>query len=227
MAQSPGLTAAARVRELRSRRRLTVEGLAAEMTKAGIPWGPETVTEFEDGQRQCLDVEELLALAVVLSVPPVALLTDSRVPTVAVTPQVEVPTAYGLLWMLGEQPLHGMTGSWTAETLAIRVTRRFHDAMCTAEKAHGTLATIERLAREGHLDFSTAESRRSDQERVLLHALAELCNAVHDMRTNGIAIPRLVNQELLVNLARGRGLTLDVGSERSPETARRRLTSAQ
>jgi len=207
MAQSPGLTAAARVRELRSRRRLTVDGLAAEMTKAGIPWGPETVREFEDGHRHCLDVEELLALAVVLSVPPVALLTDSSVPTVAVTPQVEVPTAYGLLWM--------------------RVARRFHDSMCRAVKAHETLATIDRLAREGHLDFSTAESRRSDQERVLLHSLAELCNAIHDMRSNGIAVPRLVNEELLVDLARGRGLTLEVGSERSPTTAERRLTSTQ
>jgi hypothetical protein len=197
------------------------------MTKAGIPWGPETVREFEDGHRHCLDVEELLALAVVLSVPPVALLTDSSVPTVAVTPQVEVPTAYGLLWMLGEQPLHGMTGAWTAETLAIRVARRFHDSMCRAVKAHETLATIDRLAREGHLDFSTAESRRSDQERVLLHSLAELCNAIHDMRSNGIAVPRLVNEELLVDLARGRGLTLEVGSERSPTTAERRLTSTQ
>ena len=220
MTQVPSRTAASRVRELRKRRGLSALRLAQELTKAGVAWERETVTQFESGQRERLDVEELFALSVVLSVPPVALVTDASRPTMALTPQVEVPTAYGLLWQLGEQPLHGMTGVWVEETVAVRLARQFHERMWRCVNAHRALETVEGWAADGRLDLRTAENRRNVQDGELADALTALSRIVAEMREHDVAVPRLVDQEKLVASARARGIPLDFQSDAgAPTTA--------
>lgn len=73
-ATTPHRAIADRVRELRKKRGWSAAHLAAELAKAGIPWDRSIVAKFENGQRASLSVEELLALAYVLSVAPVHLM---------------------------------------------------------------------------------------------------------------------------------------------------------
>jgi transcriptional regulator with XRE-family HTH domain len=213
MAEVASRTAASRVREVRERQGLSVDEVAAAMTKAGVPWDARTVLKFERGQRPGLDVDELFALAVVLSVPPIALLTDPTDATMALTPYVEVPTAYGLLWLLGEQPLHGMTGAWEQDTVAIRLVRRLHEAMGRCTRSNGVLLMIEELVAEGTLDPEVAENRRVVLERELLAGLMALDCTILDMGLHGIPVPRLIDEDLLVALARSRAITLDLKRE--------------
>lgn len=101
------------MRELRSRHGWTGQRLAEEMTKVGISWDRSVVTALETGRRQSVSVEELLALAYVLSVAPVHLL----VPPVsqeqlraarslyAVAPRAAAPTAVIREWIRGRAPI--------------------------------------------------------------------------------------------------------------------------
>ncbi|MBP2341104.1 transcriptional regulator with XRE-family HTH domain [Saccharothrix coeruleofusca] len=63
-----------RMKELRTRRGLTAEGLAEAMSGLGIPWQAGVVTKLEKGYRKSLSVNELLGLALALDVAPVHLL---------------------------------------------------------------------------------------------------------------------------------------------------------
>jgi hypothetical protein len=206
-------TAAWRAREARTRQGLSPDEVGAAMTKAGVPWDAETVLSFEEGLRPGLDVDELFALAVVLSVPPITLVTDPTDRTMALTPHVEVPTAYALLWLLGEQPLHGMTGAWEQDTLAMRLARRLHDAMGRCSRANGLLLVIDELVREGTLEPEVAENRCVVLERELLAGLVALDSTIRDMGLHGMPVPRLIDEDLLVALARRRAITLDLKRE--------------
>lgn len=73
-ALDPTATVARRVREVRKRRGLTAEQLAARLVGQGIHWDRYTVTKLENGKRQNVTIAELLALSVVLEVAPVHLL---------------------------------------------------------------------------------------------------------------------------------------------------------
>lgn len=70
---------AARMRELRRKRDWTAQRLAEEMARVGIPWKREIVANLESGRRTAVSVEELLALAYVLSVAPVHLIVPTDV----------------------------------------------------------------------------------------------------------------------------------------------------
>jgi hypothetical protein len=144
-----------------------------------------------------LDVEELLAIAVVFSVPPIALLVDPTIETMSVTPRVEVPTAYALLWLVGDQPLHGMTGVWEQETMSVRFVRRLHEHMRRCLQARLALHAIERLASEGSLDPDNAVTRRNEQERELFVGLVEVRDTLTAMRRQHMALPQLIEQETL------------------------------
>jgi transcriptional regulator with XRE-family HTH domain len=228
MADAGSRTAAWRVREVRERQGLSADEVAAAMTKAGVPWDAHTLLKFEGGHRPGLDVKELFALAFVLSVPPIALLTDPGDATMALTPHVEVPTVYGLLWLLGEQPLHGMTGAWEQDTVAIRLARRLYDAMGRCTRANGLLLVIDELIETGSLDPGAAESRRLVLERELLAGLVALDCTIRDMALHGMPVPRLIDEELLVALARSRAITLDLKREaKSPAQAPRAASVRQ
>ncbi len=119
--------------------------LAEAMTNLGVPWKREVVANLENGRRDKLEVDELLALAVVLQVPPIALLVDPSAEGTAVTPSVELPTSHVLLWMLGEQPLSGMTGTWMDQTVPVRLVRRLQEAAARCHNARTRLQGDELL----------------------------------------------------------------------------------
>lgn len=103
-----------RVKTLRTGARLSGSALAAEMNKRGIPWNRTTVAKLETGRRESLNVQELLALALVLDVPPVSLIADPRRDElIPVAEGVEVDPWEALLWMTGAgtldlEPVHAV-----------------------------------------------------------------------------------------------------------------------
>jgi hypothetical protein len=178
------------------------------MTTAGFPWTTKTARDFEAGRRGDLTVEELLALAVIMCVPPMLLLTDPTSATMAVTPLVEVPTIYALLWQSGDQPLHGRTGMWDEDNLPVRLARRLHEQTWHCIIINRGLLAINQLESDGGLDSNRAELRRIALERDIASALQELNRTVVEMQANNMAVPLLVDQELVLAMARARGVTL-------------------
>jgi transcriptional regulator with XRE-family HTH domain len=99
------------VKRLRQEARLSGPALASGLAKHGISWNRSTVAKFETGLRGSITVQELLALALVLDVPPAALLvrpTDSSVP---IASDAQPDPWHALLWLLGREPLQG-EGHW-------------------------------------------------------------------------------------------------------------------
>jgi transcriptional regulator with XRE-family HTH domain len=66
-------TIASNMRTLRQARGWSAHRLAEEMFKVGISWEHGVITKLETGRRQAVSVDELLALANVLEVEPMAL----------------------------------------------------------------------------------------------------------------------------------------------------------
>jgi hypothetical protein len=78
------------------------------MAGHGVPWDRQIVANVENGKRHNITVNELLALARVLSVAPVNLLipqTDES--EFHVTPTESVSSAEARAWFSGQAPLPG------------------------------------------------------------------------------------------------------------------------
>lgn len=114
---TPVRTIAARVEELRKRKGWNPAELGAELKSVGIRWDRFTVRNLENGKRQNVTVDELLALSRVLDVAPVHLLVplESETPY-QVTPGGEGPRGEKAppevrdaervrMWVRGEAPL--------------------------------------------------------------------------------------------------------------------------
>jgi transcriptional regulator with XRE-family HTH domain len=107
---SPHRVIAERMKELRSKRGWSAAHLATEMTKAGVAWDRSIVANLELGRRATVSVEELFALAYVLSVAPVHLVVppldrDADEPRVNVVPTVALDPGRAREWIRGELPL--------------------------------------------------------------------------------------------------------------------------
>jgi transcriptional regulator with XRE-family HTH domain len=114
---------ASRVREIRQQQRLSGAALGAAVRDLGLQgWVDSTVGKLETSRRESVTVRELLALAVVLGVPPVWLLVDPKAGTpVPVAEGIEVDPWTALLWLTGSQPLEGPGGdAWTSAQYALR-----------------------------------------------------------------------------------------------------------
>ena len=99
---------AERVKTLRKQARLSGPALAAAMKERGFAWNRTTVAKLETGHRESVSVAELLALAVILGVPPVWLLADPKAGTpVPIAEGIEVDPWTALMWLTGSQPLAG------------------------------------------------------------------------------------------------------------------------
>lgn len=101
---SPSAAITAQVRALRTERGWSARELAGRMTAEGVPWDRSVVANLETGRRSGLSVEEWLALARVLDVPPLHLLAplDDDEP-VAVTPNLTVPAKTLRAWIRGQR----------------------------------------------------------------------------------------------------------------------------
>lgn len=109
MAEASQLTAhlAARVKQLRGARGWTAVELGERLTKLGIRWDRFTVTSLENGKRQNVTVDELLALARVFDVAPVHMLVPFGDGSAPVTPVESQPPSDVRAWIRGERPLPG------------------------------------------------------------------------------------------------------------------------
>ncbi|MFG2052686.1 helix-turn-helix domain-containing protein [Micromonospora sp. NPDC048930] len=129
------------MRELRTRYGLTAEQLAERMRAVGVPFDKTVVANLETGRRRFVTVQELLALAYVLSVAPVHLLVppldaaeSDRAPY-PITPEgpTSVPS-FVRAWIRGQTPIARVdarryfsevpeaewsppAGTWTPETI--------------------------------------------------------------------------------------------------------------
>jgi transcriptional regulator with XRE-family HTH domain len=108
---------AGRVKVLRKQARLSGPALASAMKERGFAWNRTTVAKLETGHRESISVQEWLALALVLDVPPVWLLIDpsGRTPT-PVAEGVELDPWSALMWMIGRQVIGQPAGTnWKSE----------------------------------------------------------------------------------------------------------------
>lgn len=91
-----------RVLERRNATGMTQTDLGEAMTKLGPRWSRTSVAKLEAGKRGGVTVQELLALATVFDVPPVALIADPRqAGDVPITAETAVDQWTALLWLIG------------------------------------------------------------------------------------------------------------------------------
>lgn len=107
--QSPHRVIAERIKELRKARGWSAQTLADAMTKAGVPWDRSVVANFESGRRASVSLEEVFALAYVLDVAPVNLMTstDLGAPPCGVVEGVVASADDVREWIRGRKPLGG------------------------------------------------------------------------------------------------------------------------
>lgn len=109
-ATRPGPTAehvAANVRRLRDQRGVSTYQLSGALQQAGHPIAPSSITNIEAGRRR-VDVDDLVALAVVFGVSPAALLLpmdDAPTSLVNITGALPVPADIAWAWASCERPL--------------------------------------------------------------------------------------------------------------------------
>lgn len=103
---TPTSVVAARVREMRSAKQWSAQRLAEEMAELGVDWNRGVVAKLETGRRESVSVAELMALACVFDVSPIALLLPSEAGDYAIAPnRVAGSTIRIIDWMLGRSGL--------------------------------------------------------------------------------------------------------------------------
>ncbi|WP_333769318.1 helix-turn-helix domain-containing protein [Streptomyces sp. IBSBF 2435] len=94
------------VRRLREERGMTAQEVADACAALGHRMPRSVIANLENGRRSGIDLTELLVLAKVLDVPPVALLVPAgQVSSVELLPGRDMPTDEALEWVSGELPL--------------------------------------------------------------------------------------------------------------------------
>jgi transcriptional regulator with XRE-family HTH domain len=165
---------AERVRSIRDSAGMSQSALAGKVAELGIPWKRSTVVNLETrapdsrgrgAGRDVVTVQELLALAVALDVPPVWLLADpkSEEPVaVAVGGEREIKLVpwSALLWMIGREPLAEVPGARYAEARA---------ALVELQRVAQTLSSIRAVeeVRAGGHGLLEGGDRRAEDERLL------------------------------------------------------------
>lgn len=156
---------ARRVRQLRAAADMRGSGLASKLNELGVPWNRTTIAKFETGQRASISVQELLALAVALDVPPVWLLTDPKgaeqMPVASGgTREIELEPWSALLWLVGREPLDDIPGARFTEARAVLV-----ELQRLAQALNAIRATDDIRAGGGGL--VEGDDRRAEDVRLL------------------------------------------------------------
>jgi transcriptional regulator with XRE-family HTH domain len=180
-----------RVLERRKATGMSQTALGERMTERGSPWSRTSVAKLEAGKRGGVTVQELLALALVFGVPPVALIADPRDPgNVPVATDTEVDQWTALLWLIGvagpeDQPRSG------DETALIH-------AGITVMECLGELKRVDR-APDPERARNRTEARHHD-------ALLRMQAAFEQIQRHGAEPPRLAEHVL----ARAREFEVDL-----------------
>lgn len=190
---------AQRIRTLREGARLSGAGLAAEMVKLGVPWNRTTVAKLETGRRESVTVQELLALAAALNVPPVWLLTDPAAgQVVPIANGMQLDPWAALLWFIGKVPLHGdrNVGEWSGASQAIRQATNVAEIVAQLESFH-------RYREINEVIVPSDPVADDETERKMLRALQKPLEALQGRGYRAPAIPAGVSaraKELGVDL---------------------------
>jgi transcriptional regulator with XRE-family HTH domain len=92
-----------RVAQLRAERKITAERLAELVTEAGAPISRSVLANLENGRRSAVTVQELLAFASVLGVPPIVLLFPvGQELQVEVVPDRRMDIMAAVNWFMGQ-----------------------------------------------------------------------------------------------------------------------------
>ena len=158
----PTQLVAQRVRALRQRHGWSAERLAQEMQQVGIPWERMVVSKLENGRRATVSVDELLALAYVLSVVPVHLLVPTEgegayepVPGLKVRPDI------ARSWIRGKAPI----GKVDVRRYATEIPLEEFGPDAHGLVSHAQLeAELARRANEAGLDVVTERDDLSGME---------------------------------------------------------------
>jgi transcriptional regulator with XRE-family HTH domain len=174
---------AGRVKALRKQARLSGPALASAMKDRGFTWNRTTVAKLETGHRESISVQEWLALALVLDVPPVWLLIDPSGHTpMPVAEGVELDPWSALMWMIGRQVIGQPTGTnWKSEEF---------DLLSQVQRLWERLAdlggNLHRL-KTGKLD----ERLREIIEKLIREDLDQARECLQRIADAGAAVPQL------------------------------------
>lgn len=173
--ETPTEIVARRVRELRRRHGWSAQKLTGEMNKAGIGWNRGVVTKLENGRRESVSVAEWLALAYVLDVSPLSLVTpENDQVTVQATPTVSITGEVLGQWIAGREPEYvggppfdEVDGEpfdwrrelpgWRLEELADERQRRDDEMQSSMQRSHAMIAEVGRRIRAGELPADILE----------------------------------------------------------------------
>lgn len=189
---TPHKVIAARMRQLRTGRGWSAQRLSEEMSKVGVPWDRSIVANLEYGRRRTVSVEEWLALAYVLAVPPPLLLLDLDAGTdVEIVSGVVLHPWLAWEWITGEHPpLVRAAGGGAYVTqaeefsrakTAINLYRREGKAARAINDADSAIRSAEYVGDAGQLQ--AARTAQVDA----LHELAKVLDQMieHDMTPPG------------------------------------------
>ncbi len=143
----PSQLVAQQVRRARKRRGWSAQRLAEELQGVGLPWDRTIIANLENGRRNAVSVEELLALSYVLAVPPVLMLVPlGEADTVNITPDLAVPPGLAHRWVLGDVPPvddDRYVKDWRQASRPLYLYCHLRDAGYGAEAAHDAVTYAE------------------------------------------------------------------------------------
>jgi transcriptional regulator with XRE-family HTH domain len=211
------------VQRERKARGLTRDQLRDRLEAVGLPMGVMTLHRIETGERgehRMLDVREWLLFALVLGVPPIALVTPASATeqTVTLSDRVEMPVHATHHWIVGMQGPLAADGSWPADTRPMDVDAARAPYIAWLElrtwqgefermvgRVHG-MRELDHLA--GGRLAPTAEQLRGEQV-VLAHIARRFEAAVRRLVAVG-GIPPRMTELTLRELARAVGRESDI-----------------
>lgn len=191
---------AQQVRRLRQEADMPGAKLAGKLAALGVPWNRTTVAKFETGHRRSVTVQELLALAIALNVPPIWLLADPTTgASVPVASGVDPDPWSALLWMAGKSDT---AGDWRHSQEPLSVVYQVVEIVAVYRKRRSDRLTTAALIDDpGHDDPAL-----NLDERARLTALQD---RLQYLVANGYRTPALPGDVL--DRARALGVTLPDG----------------
>jgi transcriptional regulator with XRE-family HTH domain len=172
---------AARMRHYRKYRGMSAAKLAEEMSAQGVPWKRDIVANLEAGRRRTVDVGELLALAVVLEIPPALLLIDIEAESSEITPKTAVLPYEALLWTMFGDPLPGQERRYQLGAAG--------SAVYYVELLRAAYADIRNLDRAMQSDSPPSAEGRELYGQARRQAMHSLVEAARALRLRNVPIP--------------------------------------
>ncbi|MQS13378.1 helix-turn-helix transcriptional regulator [Streptomyces kaniharaensis] len=181
------------VRRFREERGMSAQDVAAACADLGYPIARSIIANLENGRRSSVDVAEVLVLAKVLDVPPVALVVPvGETGEIEVLPGRMISTDEALQWVCGDLPLDYEPANDTVEERFDEV-RRHRQMMYGLQKA---ISRTEEYRRGAALsrDMPTRE-HNSRLVAQFDEMISDMSLAIQDlraeMRAKGIHPPTL------------------------------------